>query len=107
MRGKRTSSGGVANTDGSSLTAGSRRLCGRDRELAFFRDALAGTSAPFSVLYVYGLGGVGKSALVDACVSEASRKGIATLRLDARHVEPTPHGFLGALDDVLGLGDVD
>jgi hypothetical protein len=80
-----------------------RRLCGREQELDLFRRALAGSPAPFSLLYVHGLGGVGKSALLAECASEAARTGVLTLQVDARHIEASPRGFLRALNESLGL----
>ena len=84
-----------------------RRLWGRERELALFQSALTDRSAPFSVLYVYGLGGVGKSALLGECAREAARAGMLTVRLDGRSIEASPGGFVHALADALGLGDPD
>ncbi len=84
-----------------------RRLWGRERELALFQSALSDRSAPFSVLYVYGLGGVGKSALLGECAREAARAGMLTVRLDGRSIEASPGGFVHALADALGLGDPD
>jgi hypothetical protein len=47
------------------LTAAHRRgFHGRQSEVALFRAALAGDAAPFAVLYVHGIGGVGKSTLL-------------------------------------------
>jgi hypothetical protein len=84
-----------------------RRFCGRKRELDLFRRALAGSSTPFSVLYVYGMGGVGKSALLDQCANEAERAGVLSVHLDARHVAPSPPGFLQALGEAMALSNTD
>jgi hypothetical protein len=91
---------------GDRLAAASRRrLWGRERELAVFRSALTGSLAPFSVLYLYGLGGVGKSALLAECASEAARADVQTVRLDGRNIEASPGGFLHAFGDALGLDE--
>jgi hypothetical protein len=87
------------------LAASRRRLFGRERELGAFRQALAGRSAPFSVFHVHGLGGIGKSALLDACASQAAQAGVLAVRLDGRHIEPSPDGFLLAVREALRLGD--
>ena len=87
--------------------AGRRRLWGRERELGLFRDALTGGSAPFSLLYVYGLGGVGKSALLDASAQHAAVEGVMTVSLDARNMEASPRGFLHAVAEALGVEHAD
>ena len=87
--------------------AGGRRLWGREHELALFRDALTGGSAPFSLLYVHGLGGVGKSALLNAAAQHAAAGGVMTVSLDARHMEATPRGFLHAVAEALGVEHAD
>ena len=92
---------------GDRLAAASRRLYGRDAELGLFRLALVGRSKPFSVFYVHGLGGVGKSALLDECANESSRAGMLCLQLDGRNIESSPQGFLHALGELLGLADTD
>lgn len=84
-----------------------RRLYGRERELDLFRRALAGSPAPFSLFYVHGLGGVGKSAFLAACANEAALKGVATVHVDARHIEATPRGFVRALSESLGLSEAE
>jgi hypothetical protein len=84
-----------------------RRLCGRERELRLFRDALTGGTGPFSLFYVYGLGGVGKSALLDACAQHAAAEGVMTVHVDARNMEASPRGFLHAVAEALDLEGVD
>jgi hypothetical protein len=71
--------------------------------MGVFRLALLGRSAPFSILYVYGLGGIGKSTVLHACANEAARAGMLVVRLDARHIEPSRRGFLHALGEALEL----
>src|SRR5262245_8682359 len=87
--------------------AGRRRLCGRERELTLFGRALSGATAPFSLLYVYGLGGVGKSALLDECSHRAATEGVMTVHVDARSIEASPRGLLHAVADAMGLDDAD
>jgi len=59
-----------------------RSFTGRDEEVAAFRDALG---AP-GVLFVHGVGGVGKSALLDAFADIATENGFDPIRVDARHL---------------------
>ena len=49
-----------------------RRFVGRAAELELFLGALAASEPPFSVLWIYGPGGVGKTALL-ARAGEAAR----------------------------------
>ena len=59
-----------------------RSFTGRDEEVAVFRDALG---AP-GVIFVHGVGGVGKSALLDVFADIAAEKGLAPIRVDARRL---------------------
>jgi hypothetical protein len=73
-----------------------RRFVGRAAELELFRAALAAPEPPFSVLWVHGLGGVGKTALLAALADEAEAVGHAPIRLDMRAIEPSPPAFRAA-----------
>jgi chromosomal replication initiation ATPase DnaA len=66
---------------------------------------LTGGFAPFSPFYVYGLGGIGKSALLDACAEHAAREGVTTVHVDARNIEASPRGFLHAVAEALESED--
>jgi AAA ATPase domain len=75
-------------------------LVGRDDEMAVLRQSL-GEGGPL-VVFVHGIAGVGKSALLDAFTAEARAGGATVLRLDCRSIEPTERGFLAALGDRTG-----
>ena len=75
---------------------------GRQRELATCRSWLD-TPGPPTVLDVFGPGGVGKSALVDAFGKEASRTGRPVVAVDGRNLRATAEALLAAL----GGGDLD
>ncbi|HYQ15811.1 MAG TPA: ATP-binding protein, partial [Polyangiaceae bacterium] len=79
-----------------------RHFVGRQREL----DQLARCAEPEgpAVLFVHGIGGIGKSALLEVLQDRLRASGVRTLYLDARHFEPTPRGFWRALGAELGLG---
>lgn len=79
------------------------RFVGRTTELSLFRTALEAELPDFAVLYVYGPGGVGKSALLRECVHLAAEAGRPYLLLDGRHVDASPQGFLTALQIALNL----
>ena len=87
--------------------ARSRRFTGRAGELELFRTALAAPEPPFTVLYVHGPGGVGKTALLQAFAETALDAGRVAIALDGRELEPSPPGFLAALGLALGLADHD
>ena len=69
---------------------------GRAVELASFDDALAGRSAR-RVLFVHGPGGVGKTTLLLHLRSRARRAGRPAVYLDGRELDPSPEGFVHAV----------
>ena len=75
-------------------------LVGRDDEMAVLRQLL-GDGGPL-VVFVYGIAGIGKTALVEAFAVEARGSGTTVLGLDCRSIEPTERGFLAALEDTTG-----
>lgn len=80
-----------------------RRACfvGRERELAWFESALAAPQPDCAVVHVHGPGGVGKTTLLREYARIAGEAGVAVLRVDARHLDPRPEAFLGALHELL------
>jgi DNA-binding response OmpR family regulator len=79
------------------------RLVGRDDEMAVLRGLLA-EGGPL-VVFVHGIAGIGKTALVEAFSVESRAAGATVLRLDSRSIEPTERGFLAALAGKTG-GDL-
>ena len=75
-------------------------LVGRDDEMDVLRRLL-GEGGPL-VVFVHGIAGIGKSALVEAFGVEARAAGATVLRLDCRSIEPTERGFLVALEGKTG-----
>nr|WP_189337744.1 ATP-binding protein [Halomonas elongata] len=75
---------------------------GRDAE----REQLATLldEAGPKVMWVHGVAGIGKSALLQRFVHDAERCGARCLYLDGREVEPTPEGFLVALGEAAQVG---
>ncbi|QXD15650.1 AAA family ATPase [Rhodocaloribacter litoris] len=78
-----------------------RHFVGRRAELELFAQALQSESARFSVLYVFGPGGVGKTALLREYATLAAEQGRSVYRLDGRDMEPSPQGFLLALSQAI------
>jgi hypothetical protein len=99
---------GLAPTLGARLRqARRRRFVGRAGELELFRAALDDAGAPWSVLFVHGPGGVGKTALLAAFAGVAEDAGVPVWRVDLRGIEVSPPGFLAAVADAMGVADGD
>lgn len=93
----------LASTVASRLQrARRRRFVGRAAERELFEGALAASEPPFSVLWFYGPGGVGKTALLGTLAEAAGDAGLAVVRLDLRAL-PAPPAFLTELGRALGL----
>lgn len=75
-------------------------LVGRADERAILRRLLS-DDGPV-VVFLYGIAGVGKSALLDRFAVEARARGATVLRLDCGAFEPTQRGFLAALSGATG-----
>jgi Transcriptional regulatory protein, C terminal/AAA ATPase domain len=73
---------------------------GRETELARLAAAFE-ERGPVMTLVV-GLGGIGKSSLLDAFAERLGEQSIRVLRVDCRAVEPTSAGLLSALGQLLG-----
>src|SRR5579872_2145190 len=73
---------------------------GRDEELEFLERLTSG-SLP-SVTFVHGIGGVGKTRLLDAFAERCRVAGSVVVRLDGRDVEPTEAGFFRELGRAAG-----
>ncbi|KRT66015.1 MAG: hypothetical protein A2Z36_01680 [Chloroflexi bacterium RBG_19FT_COMBO_48_23] len=75
---------------------------GRQKELAMLRGAIEAAELPFAVAFIHGLGGIGKSRLLQATLSFVDPK-IRSIIMDCREIEPTTKGFLVALSAALGM----
>jgi hypothetical protein len=89
--------------DESGLTLGhrlrevrQRLFVGREAERALFRSALVAEERTFSVLYLYGPGGVGKTALLRRLSDDAREAGRVVVWVDARMISPNPPAFEAA-----------
>ncbi|MDN5794932.1 MAG: hypothetical protein L0H79_04195 [Intrasporangium sp.] len=81
-----------------------RLFTGRSSHLELFRGALADDLAPFAVLQVYGPGGVGKTALLDAYADLAEQTAVPVRRIPPNDGGVSREAFLAALGSVPGTG---
>ncbi len=83
-----------------------RRFVGRDAELEFFAARLAAartrvTEADlFSVLWVHGPGGIGKSSLLEGYARAARKAGFAVAHADGGGMSSSPAGIRAAADSL-------
>lgn len=80
-----------------------RQFVGRAAELELMRALLDEPQPTFNILYVFGPGGIGKSSLLREYQRLATEAARPAIYLDARDVQPSPHGFTLALAQALGL----
>jgi len=85
------------------IAARHRLFVGRAAELDLFQSALAAPDLPFCVLYVFGIGGVGKTTLLREFARLCAQLQTLAISLDARTIEPSPDSFLAALRRALDL----
>ena len=90
----------MTQTIGQRLDEQATPLVGRNDEMDVLRRLL-GEDGPL-VVFVHGIAGIGKSALVEAFGVEARAVGATVIRLDCRSIEPTERGFLAALEGKTG-----
>ena len=76
---------------------------GRDEELAFLERLTTGPLP--SITFVTGIGGIGKSRILDAFAHLRRSTGATVVRVDCRLVEPTEDGFFRELSHAAG-GDI-
>jgi len=79
------------------------RFVGRAAEIEVFQTALDADDVPFSVLYLHGPGGVGKSCLIDVLAARAERRGAQVVCLDGRDLPVSAEAVLAALGESLDV----
>lgn len=84
-------------------SAREERFVGRERERALFSSTVRSAERPCQLLYVHGPGGIGKTSLLTEFCRVCRQEGVPACYLDARGVEPSPHGFLEGLRGALDL----
>lgn len=73
---------------------------GRTQELAQLLRLLDGRDA--AVVFVHGIGGIGKSSLLEVFTRQAQTLGAVVVKLDCRAIKPSPEGFLHELSAAIG-----
>lgn len=76
---------------------------GRSPEQALFESALAEAELPFHLIYVYGPGGVGKTALLREFAHLCEQAQTPVFYIDAHNIHPAPESFSNALRLAMGL----
>ncbi|MEZ4701671.1 MAG: AAA family ATPase [Rhodothermales bacterium] len=79
-----------------------RLFVGRQEELDLFDQALTAVERPYSVLFVHGPGGVGKTSLLHMFAERAKHCGWRPGYIDTRTLEPSPDAMLRALGAMMG-----
>jgi hypothetical protein len=88
---------------GRLAAARARTFVGRGAELDLVRSALAQDDPPFAVLFLYGPGGIGKTALLRQIAADAEDTGCLSALVDARNATGGPSAFTRGLAVALGL----
>jgi len=86
-----------------TLSTGAGTLVGREQELRALQESAEGES---HVVFVHGIAGIGKSALLTTFLSRARVAGASVVELDCRSVEPTERGFLHGAGGFRDLGEL-
>ncbi|HXF60675.1 MAG TPA: ATP-binding protein [Caldilineaceae bacterium] len=87
------------------LAAKHRSFVGRTEELALGRRWFLSDEPPFSLLYIFAPGGVGKTTLLHEYAHLAAQSGLRVLWVDGRSTpQPSPQGFFQALHQAGGPG---
>ena len=85
--------------------ARSSRFVGRHSELDLFEQALENPGSAFTVLFVHGPPGVGKSTLLRQFATIAAGQGRRVAEVDMRQVDRTPDGVRAGLEVAAEDGD--
>ena len=90
----RSAASPTCRTLGDRVAERRRRLfVGRTAEIELFRAALHADDPPFSVLFLHGPGGIGKSRLLDRLAEYAEQAGVRVVRTDGGSLGTAPEGF--------------
>jgi len=68
---------------------------GREKEISELKSLIKSKKTEYYVLFVHGIGGIGKTSLVKELINSLDSK-INSIFMDCREIEPTKTGFLSA-----------
>src|SRR5215470_8049595 len=77
-----------------------RNFVGRRQEIEQLLYLVSDGEIP--VVFVHGIGGIGKSSLLTMFAAEAQASGTVVIRLDCRTIKPSPDGFVHELNNAIG-----
>jgi hypothetical protein len=77
-----------------------KNFVGRQQQLSKLREVLESDEA--LVIFIYGIGGIGKTSLLDMFSSQAQGMGDVVITLDCRMIRPSSDGFLQEVQNVTG-----
>jgi hypothetical protein len=77
-----------------------RNFVGRTEEIAHLLYILNEQKTP--VVFVHGIGGIGKSSLLEAFVAHVQAQGVVVIKLECRSIKPSTEGFLQGLAAAIG-----
>lgn len=80
-----------------------RYFVGHQWECEQFNAIINAAELPFSVLYLFGTGGVGKTTLLQAWIRICEDSQVHYTYLDTHVLEPSPDGFLNSLHSAMHL----
>lgn len=82
-----------------------RNFVGRRQEIEHLLYLVSDAKIP--VVFVHGIGGIGKSSLLNIFATEAQARGAVVIRLDCRTIKPSPDGFVRELNNAIGGDSAD
>ena len=99
---KRAKTGRLRKISDRLSEASKNTFVGRQRELSLLTQTIASPDPPFIVAFIHGPGGIGKSRLIEAVLTEIE-PAIDRYIFDCREIEPTPQGFQEAIARALQM----